>query len=124
MANWNARIASDFEYAAWENNIYKDKSSEMESVEMITVEKIIDELEHDIEIFEEKLNVVKAFKLLLYQNNQDIKFLTKQNRELIIENQILKANLRDVANQLRGGVSKIQQKTMARVIEECFGEKK
>ena len=91
---------------------------------MSTVEKIIDELEHDIEIFEEKLNVVKAFKLLLYQNNQDIKFLTKQNRELIIENQILKANLRDVANQLRGGVSKIQQKTMARVIEECFGEKK
>ena len=124
MANWNARIASDFEYAAWENNIYKDKSSETESAEMSTTEKIIAELENDIQIFEEKLNVVKEFKLLLYQNNQDIKFLTKQNRELIIENQILKANLRDVVNQLRGGVSKIQQKTMARVIEECFGEKK
>ena len=124
MANWNARIASDFEYAAWENNIYKDKSSETESAEMSTTEKIIAELENDIQIFEEKLNVVKAFKLLLYQNNQDIKFLTKQNRELIIENQIFKANLRDVANQLRSGVSKIQQKTMARVIEECFGEKK
>ena len=124
MANWNARIASDFEYAAWENNIYKDKSSETESAEMSTTEKIIAELENDIQIFEEKLNVVKEFKLLLYQNNQDIKFLTKQNRELIIENQIFKANLRDVANQLRSGVSKIQQKTMARVIEECFGEKK
>ena len=124
MANWNARIASDFEYAAWENNIYKDKSSETESAEMSTTEKIIAELENDIQIFEEKLNVVKAFKLLLYQNNQDIKFLTKKNEELTIENQVLKANLRDVANQLRSGVSKIQQKTMARVIEECFGEKK
>ena len=91
---------------------------------MITVEQIIDELEHDIEIFEEKLNVVKAFKLLLYQNNQDIKFLTKKNEELINENAVLRANLRDVANQLRSGVNKIQQKTMARVIEECFGEKK
>ena len=91
---------------------------------MITTEKIIAELEDDIRIFEEKLNVVKAFKLRLYQNNQDIKFLTKKNEELTIENQVLKANLRDVANQLRSGVSKIQQKTMARVIEECFGEKK
>jgi hypothetical protein len=91
---------------------------------MIPVEKIIDELEHDIEIFEEKLNVVKAFRLLLAQNNHDIKFLTEKNKELTIEIEVLKANLRDVANQLRGGVSKIQQKTMARVIEECFGEKK
>ena len=124
MANWNARIASDFEYAAWENNIYKDKSSETESAEMITAEEISNKLDQDIQVIEDQLCVVKAFKLLLYQNNQDIKFLTKQNRELIIENQILKANLRDVANQLRGGVSKIQQKTMARVIEECFGEKK
>ena len=124
MANWNARIASDFEYAAWENNIYKDKSSETESAEMITVEKIIDELEHDIAIFEEKLNVVKAFKLLLYQNNQDIKFLTKKNEELTIENEVLRENFRDVANQLRNGVSEIQQKTLAKVIEECFGGKK
>ena len=38
MANWNARIASDFEYAAWENNIYKDKSSETESAEMNAIE--------------------------------------------------------------------------------------
>ena len=91
---------------------------------MITTENIVAELEHDIAIFEEKLNEVKAFRLLLSQNNCDIKFLTKQNRELIIENQILKANLRDVAHQLRSGVSKIQQKTMARVIEDCFGEKK
>ena len=91
---------------------------------MITTENIIAELEQDIAIFEEKLNVVKEFKLLLYQNNQDIKFLTKKNEELTIENQVLKSNLRDVANQLRSGVSKIQQKTMARVIEECFGEKK
>ena len=124
MANWNARIASDFEYAAWENNIYKDKSSETESAEIITVEKIIDELEHDIAIFEKKLNVVKAFRLLLTQNNRDIKFLTKKNNELITEIEVLRANIRGVANQLRGGVSKIQQKTMARVIEECFGEKK
>ena len=91
---------------------------------MITTENIVAELEHDIAIFEEKLNVIKEFKLLLYQNNQDIKFLTKKNEELTIENQVLKANLRDVANQLRSGVSKVQQKTMARVIEECFGEKK
>lgn len=124
MANWNARIASDFEYAAWENNIYKDKSSETESAEIITVEKIIDELEHDIAIFEKKLNVVKAFRLLLTQNNRDIKFLTKKNNELITEIEVLRANIRGVANQLRHGVSKIQQKTMARVIEECFGEKK
>ena len=48
----------------------------------------------------------------------------KENKQLTIENEVLKTNLRDVANQLRGGVSKIQQKTMARVIEECFGEKK
>jgi hypothetical protein len=91
---------------------------------MITTETVIEELEHDIEIFEEKLNVVKAFRLLLAQNNHDIKFLTKKNEKLIIEIEVLRANLRDVANQLRGGVSKIQQKTMARVIEECFGEKK
>jgi hypothetical protein len=91
---------------------------------MITTETIIDELEHDIEIFEEKLNVVKAFRLLLAQNNHDIKFLTEKNKELTIEIEVLKANLRDVANQLRGGVSKIQQKTMARVIEECFGDTK
>ena len=91
---------------------------------MITTETIIKELDHEIAIFEQKLNVVKVFKLRLYQNNQDIKFLTKKNEELTIENQVLKANLRDVANQLRSGVSKIQQKTMARVIEECFGEKK
>ena len=91
---------------------------------MITTETIIKELDHEIAIFEQKLNVVKVFKLRLYQNNQDIKFLTKKNEELTIENQVLKANLRDVANQLRSGVSKVQQKTMARVIEECFGEKK
>ena len=91
---------------------------------MITVEKIIDELDHDIEIFEEKLNVVKAFRLLLTQNNRDIKFLTKKNEELITENVVLRSNLKSVADQLRSGVSKIQQKTMARVIEECFGEKK
>jgi hypothetical protein len=91
---------------------------------MIPVEKIIEELEQDIKIFEEKLNVVKAFRLLLAQNNHDIKFLTEKNKELNIEIEVLRANLRDVANQLRGGVSKIQQKTLARVIEECFGEKK
>ena len=91
---------------------------------MISVEKIIEELEQDIKIFEEKLNVVKAFRLLLAQNNHDIKFLTEKNKELNIEIEVLRANLRDVANQLRGGVSKIQQKTLARVIEECFGEKK
>ena len=50
--------------------------------------------------------------------------LHKKNEELIIENEVLRVNLRDVANQLRNGVSKIQQKTMARVIEDCFGEKK
>ena len=50
--------------------------------------------------------------------------LHKKNEELIIENEVLRVNLRDVANQLRNGVSKIQQKTMARVIENCFGEKK
>ena len=88
---------------------------------MIPIEKIIDELEHDIKIFEEKLNVVKAFRLLLAQNNHDIKFLTEKNKELTIEIEVLRANFRDVANQLRNGVSKIQQKTMARVIEECFG---
>ena len=91
---------------------------------MITVEQIINELDHDIEIFEEKLNVVKAFRLLLTQNNRNIKFLTKKNEELIIENEVLRANLRDVANQLRSGVSKIQQKTLARVVEECFGDLK
>ncbi len=91
---------------------------------MITTETVMKKLEDDIQIFEEKLNVVKAFKLLLYQNNQDIKFLTKKNEELITEIEVLKANIRGVANQLRSGVSKIQQKTMARVIEECFGEKK
>jgi hypothetical protein len=91
---------------------------------MITTETIIEELEHDIEIFEEKLNVVKVFRLLLAQNNHDIKFLTEKNNELITENGVLRSNLMSVADQLRGGVSKIQQKTMARVIEECFGEKK
>jgi hypothetical protein len=91
---------------------------------MITTETVIEELEQDIKIFEEKLNVVKAFRLLLAQNNHDIKFLTEKNKELTIEIEVLRANLRDVANQLRGGVSKIQQKTLARVIEECFGEKK
>jgi hypothetical protein len=91
---------------------------------MITTETIIDELEQDIKIFEEKLNVVKAFRLLLAQNNHDIKFLTKKNEELIIEIEVLRANLRDVANQLRGGVSKIQQKTLARVIEENLKEMK
>ena len=91
---------------------------------MITTETIIKELDHEIAIFEQKLNVVKVFKLRLYQNNQDIKFLTKKNEELITEIEVLKANIRGVANQLRSGVSKIQQKTMARVIEECFGEKK
>ena len=91
---------------------------------MITVKKIIDELEQDIAIFEEKLNVVKVFRLLLSKNSRDIKFLTEKNEELTIENEVLKTNLRDVANQLRSGVSKIKQKTMARVIEECFGEKK
>ena len=48
----------------------------------------------------------------------------KENKQLITEIEVLRANIRGVANQLRGGVSKIQQKTMARVIEECFGEKK
>ena len=91
---------------------------------MITVKKIIDELEQDIAIFEEKLNVVKVFRLLLSKNSRDIKFLTEKNEELTIENEVLKTNLRDVANQLRSNVSKIKQKTMARVIEECFGEKK
>jgi hypothetical protein len=91
---------------------------------MISVEKIIEELEQDIKIFEEKLNVVKAFRLLLAQNNHDIKFLTKKNEELTIEIEVLRANFRDVANQLRGGVSKIQQKTLARAIEENLKEMK
>ena len=91
---------------------------------MILVPRIIDELEHDIEIFEEKLNIVKAYRNLLAQNNHDIKFLTKKNEELIVENEVLRTNLRSTANQLRNGVSKIQQKTLARVIEECFGELK
>jgi hypothetical protein len=91
---------------------------------MILVPRIIDELEHDIEIFEEKLNIVKAYRNLLAQNNHDIKFLTKKNEELIVENEVLRANLRSTANQLRNGVSKFQQKSLARVIEECFGELK
>ena len=79
---------------------------------MITVEQIIDELEHDIEIFEEKLNVVKAFKLLLYQNNQDIKFLTKKNEELINENAVLRAELEDCICQ--GGHSEAYLKIKER----------
>ena len=46
--------------------------------------------------------------------------LHKKNEELIIENEVLRVNLRDVANQLRSGVSKIQQKTLARVIEHLL----
>ena len=38
--------------------------------------------------------------------------------------ELLKANLRDVAEQLRSGVSKVQQKTMARVIEQTLEESK
>jgi len=89
---------------------------------MILVPRIIDELEHDIEVFEEKLNVVKAYRNLLAQNNHDIKFLTKQNKELITQNECLKAELRDVAEQLRAGISKVQQKTLARAIEENLKE--
>ena len=42
--------------------------------------------------------------------------------KLITDNQLLKASLRIIAEQLRGGVSKIQQKTLARVIEENLKE--
>jgi regulator of replication initiation timing len=91
---------------------------------MISKQNIVDELEDDIKIFEEKLNVVRQFRLLLSLSENDIKFLTEKNKELTIENEVLKANLRDTAEQLRGGVSKIQQKTLARAIEEFFGEKK
>ena len=91
---------------------------------MITTQTIVDELEHDISIFEEKLNIVRQYRLLLAQNDSDIKFLTEKNKELIIENEVLRANLRDTAKQLRGGVSKIQQKTLARSIEKNLREMK
>ena len=91
---------------------------------MITTQTIVDELEHDISIFEEKLNIVRQYRLLLAQNNHDIKFLSEKNKELIIENEVLRANLRDTAKQLRGGVSKIQQKTLARSIEKNLREMK
>ena len=59
MANWNARIASDFEYATWENNIYKDKSSETESAEMNEpVTELTDE-----EILEKAINIFGVQRL-------------------------------------------------------------
>ena len=44
--------------------------------------------------------------------------------KLITDNQLLKAELRLIAEQLREGVSKIQQKTLARAIEENLKEMK
>jgi hypothetical protein len=65
--------------------------------------------------------------------NQDLKYqLIKKSGEqvlddfskdkLITDNQLLKAELRLIAEQLRKGVSKIQQKTLARAIEENLNE--
>ena len=39
-----------------------------------------------------------------------------------VKNELLKAELRDVAEQLRAGISKVQQKTLARAIEENLKE--
>jgi hypothetical protein len=44
--------------------------------------------------------------------------------KLITDNQLLKAALRIIAEQLKNGVSKIQQKTLARSIEENLKEMK
>jgi hypothetical protein len=41
---------------------------------------------------------------------------------LVTKNELLKAELRDVAEQLRAGISKVQQKTLARAIEENLKE--
>lgn len=60
---------------------------------------------------------------MLIQLNDQVSRLAKHNSDLIAENQMLKANLRITAEGLRSGVSKIQQKTMARVIEETIRRK-
>jgi hypothetical protein len=44
--------------------------------------------------------------------------------KLITDNQLLKAALRIIAEHLKEGVSKIQQKTLARSIEENLKEMK
>ena len=41
---------------------------------------------------------------------------------MVTQNELLKAELRDVAEQLRAGISKVQQKTLARAIEENLKE--
>jgi hypothetical protein len=44
--------------------------------------------------------------------------------KLITDNQLLKAELRTIAELLRKGVSQIQQKTLARAIEKNLKEMK
>ena len=61
---------------------------------------------------------------MLIQLNDQVSRLAKHNSDLISENELMKANLRIVAEGLRSGVSKIQQKTMARVIEEMLRSEK
>ena len=84
--------------------------------------KKIEQLEVDVEHYADRwrsacgdLEIEKDFKQLKLRELSD---------ELITENQVLKANLRDVAEKLRSGVSKLQQKTLARVIEEMLEEPK
>jgi hypothetical protein len=42
--------------------------------------------------------------------------------KLIRRNELLKAQLRNIAEQLRSSISKVQQKTLARAIEENLKE--
>ena len=81
----------------------------------------IKEQAKEIDALKEVLKIIFKHRI---EQEKLIYELYKKNEELIIENEVLRANLQDVANQLRIGVSKIQQKTMAKVIEDCFGEKK
>jgi hypothetical protein len=53
---------------------------------------------------------------------QFIPLYTYSQKELITQNELLKSELRNVAEQLRSGISKVQQKTLARVIEENLKE--
>lgn len=50
----------------------------------------------------------------------EIQHLDKKLIDQQVQIELLKANLRTVAEQLRSGVSKTQQKTLARVIEEML----
>jgi hypothetical protein len=59
---------------------------------------------------------------MLDQLNQQVSKLAKDNARLITEKELLKCELRTVATLLRDGVSKIQQKTLARAIEENLKE--